>query len=484
MPYTEFYCNSFPGSGFNYNAGSTEQSNPIFTTTGTWTTGANASSFSFSCAPSTDLSIVTSGMFASVISGTTGTSAGLGNSTLIALITGVNDSADIIYLHNNRRSGTQANCTGTIRVGGCWMGPSDAVEFPFAFITSGLMNMSGFPPRVNFKNNNDYNITAAIDHNIAGPLFLQGYTNTPGDFGRFRIKTATANVNLLDFGNTASRITLRDFEIISTASANASHNLELGTASTFWIERFFISGARGAGINCLGGGVIANGEIVNCNKSNTAATAGIILSNSAHCYVDSVNIHDCIPGSNGNGIYIATGPLSYIENCRIYNNSGEGIYIAAQTMSDIRHCDFFKNRNSIRNQAAAGRIKLQNCNFVNSLMFGILITGANNINRQIIINDCGYYNNASGNIYQFNTGINFGAGINAFEEDYPTYYTNSVFKNPIFGDFTIINNQAIGKGYNLVPSISGSNSSISYPNIGSYKNPGHRTSNLPGGIVR
>jgi hypothetical protein len=86
----------------------------------------------------------------------------------------------------------------TLKIGGVWKGPNGAEEFPVGFIAATLTNAAGDTPRVNLKNNAQYDITAAMGGTGQGPICWQGYSSTVGDGGRAIIDGGTSVLPILD----------------------------------------------------------------------------------------------------------------------------------------------------------------------------------------------------------------------------------------------------------------------------------------------
>ena len=195
MSFTEFCCRS---GGSNLNAGtrtgnSTEPGTAADLTysSGTWV----ASTGVFTVAsgnPQTDGVAV--GDFASVYADGSTVTGFVGRVT-------ARDTTTITVSLTAKAGTAPTDGTGnrTLKIGGAWKGPNGTDKFPFGTIASTLTNASSDPPRVNFKNDATYAITAALGPGTSG-IWYEGYTSSYSDGGRAIIDggTSGASYYLLD----------------------------------------------------------------------------------------------------------------------------------------------------------------------------------------------------------------------------------------------------------------------------------------------
>ena len=209
MAFVEFCCRS---GGNNLNAGTVDGSSaePSVTPLATYTGGDwNSATFVYTAPVGADMTAAVVGRYASLY--TDGDTQPTSSGFMVGRITSVNAAARTITFQlsfiNHYGTG-QATSTGnkTMRIGGAWSGPSGSLAFPFSFMIAGnLMDAANNRPRVNFKNDQQYNITSPglSVTSPAGPTRWQGYSSTYGDGGRvvFDGGTTGASYVLLNLSN-------------------------------------------------------------------------------------------------------------------------------------------------------------------------------------------------------------------------------------------------------------------------------------------
>lgn len=429
--YQEFYCNAATGDNA---AGGSDEGSPSFSdTAGSWD-GTSVYTTSVSTAN------VSVGQFANV------------GGSYIARV--ASKTAGTITLDTFIVSGT-APTSGvrTLKVGGAWKGPNGADGWPISnFRPQQLGQGTGPPavyPRINFKNNAAYNITAAITTS-AGNSSLgtwQGYASTPSDGGKaiFDGGTSGASYVLLTVGNSyglwADLIFRNNGATGSAAGVQAK-----GTGNIFL--RCVFHDFQGQGVLTQGAttpNVFAECEAYNCNLSNTASFAAFHLNQTTNTlgaqYVRCV-AHDnttantsgfwsddscilpfyqgCIADTNGaDGFHLEnSGPPVTMTNCIAYNNGGHGINLNTNNaIYYIENCILAGN-----GTAGAG--------------YGINVA---NTNVQMITNNCAFFSNQSGQV----TPLSSSAGL-AFPTTFNTItLTADPFNDAANGDFGL-NNTAGG----------------------------------------
>jgi len=247
---------------------------------------------------------------------------------------------------------------------------------------------------VNIKNTNDYTITTALAATVsgtvaAGPVVLRGYTSTPGDGGRFKVKTSTNSINLLDIQ--CNFMTIQDFEfhheastrgrgIVASSAVRDALSLRNGkiVGPTFGVDAEYLTNWTIRGLVC------ENLEVVSCASVGIAGDAVIsgclirgcgdaihrsvyanypwwptmvvdrcILYNNTNGIVWSINepatliVNQTVIRKNtSHGINISsTTPmiLAFVMNSIVYDNGGYGITAAAKLMHLLRANAFGSN---------------------------------------------------------------------------------------------------------------------------------------------
>ncbi|MEN6507155.1 MAG: right-handed parallel beta-helix repeat-containing protein [Planctomycetaceae bacterium] len=399
MAYQEFFCNS---AGSNMNGGSEGTSTTaigaavLTSTNGAWDAIATDTTVStFTCSDSPTLTAGMVGMYASVFQD--GDTTPTANRYVNALITAIDNTAKTITLSIAKRNtlGTpiadQANGY-TIKVGGAWAGPAATVQFPFAFITGAAVDTTGnCSPRVNF--NGTFNITAGIDHNLAGPVVFEGYTTAAGDGGYAILDggSPATSLNMFQLRGTANG--LRYFKAQNNGAGNLypqGYGLNIAGNGN-WIMRCVATAIRGNGIIVASASAEAfECEVYGCGMGNTAAffvqqgvarrcishdnsggtlTAGFTIGN----YGSAAWLIDCVSESNsGNGVHVAigaTGGGAQIVGCDIYNNAVDGVRIVTaagvHARVIIENCNLVKNTGYGINNSSTGQCTgmIRNCGF-------------------------------------------------------------------------------------------------------------------------
>lgn len=463
MAFTEFCCRS---GGSNLNAGtrtgnSTEPGTAAFKTytSGTWVQSTRTFTPAGGANPTTDGIAV--GDFVSIYPDAATVSPYVARITTVGATTFVTDAT--------AKSGT-APVDGALvtsaSIGGAWKGPNAAEAFPFGFITNALTNATLSPPRVNFKNDAAYNITATETHGNVGPLWFQGYTTAYGDLGRATIDGGTSGASYIL--HTASGASCHYYDLIwanNGATGNADGITPNSTSQDF--IRCVVHDVRGSGFGFGSGSQnFTECETYLCNKSGTAATSGFQLfsnmtllrcishdntaANSSGFYgsnVGNVKLINCIADTNAaDGILLGGNSLNaLILNCDLYNNSSDGIQI---------------------NQGTTPAIRIENCNFIGNGVYGINGSGSANINGQIV--NCGF---GSGTAANGTAQTNNLAQIEVFGS--VTYASNSLpWIDAPNGDFRInlaggAGVGAINSGRGIFTQTSASYAgTIGYPDIG------------------
>lgn len=354
MAFTEFYCN--PSTGSNMNGGSDENASPSYSATnGGWNSGTGV----FTPTSGDPSASVTVGQFAHVFSD------GSTTPTFIGRVTAVN--ATTVTVSTSAKSGTAPGTSATgisINVGGVWKGPNGASGFPFGFVTNTLKDASSNPPRVNFKNNATYSITAAMSHGNAGITF-QGYASTAGDGGKATVDGGSSGASYVLLSISAA-VVLQDFVLQNNGASGTATGLAMSSAG-FKLVRVVVSGVYGHGFSLTAAGRAVECEAFGCTRGSSGAflsgfqvtSAVNLVRCSAHDNTATSNSHGfgvsgsgaslvgCISDSNaGKGIWDNSGaPNVEVLDCVVYNNTSGGIYLdgSASTTAYIENCIISSN---------------------------------------------------------------------------------------------------------------------------------------------
>jgi hypothetical protein len=456
MAFNEFACRS---GGSNMNGGSLASNaepatTPVYSATnGGWNSGTGV----FTPTSGNPSTTVTVGDFASVfLDGAT-------TPVFIGRVTAVNTTT--VTVSTTAKSGTAPTTAGSgisINVGGAWLGPNGAVGFPFNFATSTLQSASGDRPRINFKNDATYSITAVINSvNPANPIRYQGYTTTFGDLGKATIDGGTSGASyvLLNVANASSAM-YADFIFQNNGATGTVGGVGItNTNSLTVLLRCVVHDIRGPGFAVTGntGAHLIECEAYNCNQGNGGNNAGFVggqASIAIRCIAhdNSGSSTDgfssfglmigCISETNGRFGVLGGGTLNTMINCDIYNNASAGL------------------ANGI---GGSGMYYLENCNFIKNGTYGIDF-GNGGIANGMAIN-CGFGSGTqantsgqtrvgSGGLAEFIGSVTYASGVTPWVD-------------PANGDFSI--NLAAAKGAgrgNFMQTAASYAGTIGYPDIG------------------
>lgn len=469
MAFTEFYCNASTGS--NINAGDLAASGVVTSTNGAYTQGGGAGGTDlWAAAAGTPFSGASAGQFVSVYAD----AATL--TTFIGRITAVNGGGASVDISLTAVAGTRPSTVAngkTATIGGAWLGPNAAVGFPFNFTNIfNLRNTTGNFPRVNFKNNATYNITAAISHDQSGSMTWQGYSSTAGDGGKFIIDggttgTSYALLTLTCSTNQTKTNTLVDAILQNNGATGSASGLVFATSMgpDSAAIRVCVNNVRGTGINAFGatgGGTLYQCEAYSCNQSDTSTLGGIAATTNgsiSYCLSHGNNrtgfllnnqciISNCIAASNtGRGMSTPDGFGLYMSNCDIYNNGTDGFFFTCSGSYPNFTYGFY----------------VINCNFVKNGGYGFNMTNAGTITGQFL-------NNGFGSGTQVNTSgtTNFPT-LNGITVSGSITYASGVtpWVDPANGDFRISLAAAKNAGMGTFTETNGSyTGTIGYPDVG------------------
>lgn len=453
--FTEFYCNYTTGA--NTNAGSSTGAAAYSSINGNWD-GTSVFIPTDSSNPSGTVNV---GDWASIYLDAAAVSA------YVARVTAVTNAVNGgIVLDTAAKAGTApgSGATGnSITVGGVWKGPNANDLFPFNFASNTLTNSSGNVPRVNYQNGATYAVTAAATHSLAGPIIFQGYSSSPGDFGKATIDCATAGASIVMLTVSGANCDLSDFIISNSGATSGSSDGLVITGAECNGTRIVAHDVRRAGITCGGtASSLVECETYLCNKGNTASLGGINATGTGVLLLRCIS-HDnatanasgfvtggtasttaisCISDSNGaNGfLFNGTGSL-FLMGCDVYNNGAAGLDMTT---------------------ASATSIKIQNCNFIKNTTYGITSSGSSIRNGSIV--NCGFGSgtstNSSGSMASNLGGLNVYGTITYAADVTP-------WSAPATGDFRVNLAAAKGAGRGVFTETQVSyTGTVSYPDIG------------------
>lgn len=449
--YTNFHTNA--STGANINAGSTEGAAAYTATNGGWNSGTGV----FTPASGDPSASVAVGDFASVyVDGAT-------TAVFIGRVTAV--SSTTVTVSTTAKSGTAPTTNATARsitVGGVWLGPNAAADFPFDFVDNTMTNSSGHYPRVNLKNNATYSVTAAIVHNnSSGSLVtFQGYTTTPGDGGKALIQgpSTGAAFAVLTY---SSSCTLRDLIFHRNGATSTAHGVRANTTGCI-IERCVFFGMRGNGfVSLVGYAQIIECEAYENNASNTADGGGFSSPGVGDLYTNCRS-HDNA-GSNTSG-WVSTAATVRMDltNCIADTNGEDGVKVtsgATTAIVTLRNCDLYGNTGNGIDMACTGgnpRLLALNSIFDSNGAYGIGDSGAGVVMG--VMRNCAFRNNTSGTVEPTHMDTSGTITLSAIP-----------YRDAPNGDFTLISAEVIATGRSQFPTNAGGGYTAitGYPDVGS-----------------
>lgn len=355
----------------------------------------------------------------------------------------------------------------TLKIGGAWKGPNGSEDFPFDLATlHTLTNASSDSPRINMKNDAQYDITASITPSTpTATVYIQGYTSSYADLGRAIIDGGTAGASYILFG-VASPWWFFDLTFQNNGASGTT-----GNTSNGHFVRCVSGPSRGPGFS--GSGFRIECEAFSCNAGNASGNAGMTSNNAIHIRCIS---HDNT-GSNSVG-FLETGGTGVYINCIADTNGADGFGVATSgTQLWMVNCDSYNNtRDGFRSQRnGVTNIHAQNSNFVKNGGYGVNVSGSG-LHYGYLINcafGAGTQANSSGQTNAIGMIQNLGA----------VTYANDVtpWVDPANGDFRInlAAAKAAGRGAFLQTAASYAGT-VAYPDIGAAQ---HQDSGS-GGLIR
>jgi hypothetical protein len=301
-------------------------------------------------------------------------------------------SSTTITVSTTAKSGTAPTTSATGRtlvVGGAWAGPSGTSGFPLTFVAGTLTDSSGNVPRVNYKNDQTYSLTAAVTSSVVGPVYHQGYTSTFGDLGRATVDGGTSGSGYTPVTLSGSYIYLKDFILQNNGnSSNTTWLAVSGVACLF--ERVTVCNCRGSGVNATGSqAVFIECEAYACNASNASSRGGF------RAGADQTTFLRCVArdntGSNGIGFLVsATGGATCVD-CVADTNGSHGFSYAFGNGGAFAGCSSYGNGGAGLSVSVAATVLAESCVFANNTTYGIVVSAG-----YVRALNCAFRSNTSG----------------------------------------------------------------------------------------
>lgn len=464
MAFTEFFCRS-GGSNLNgggLSTGAEPNTTPVYSGVG----DSDGTSVFTPSDGSTPASTVTVGDFASVYV-TAGATVAVFIGRVTTVAAGVNGA---ITCSTTAKSGTfPAASAGahtiTCNVGGAWKGPNAASGFPFGFIAAATTNSTGEPPRVNFKNDANYNVTAQITSGVAGPVIFQGYTSSANDGGKAVIDGGTSGTSFAILRAQANNQYYTDLIFQNNGSTGSADAVILDNNGMVFY-RCVVNNVVGHGFRTNGSGnsIMIECEAYACNGNNGAGNAGFIALTGSGNWINCIS-HDNA-GSNSRGFRSAAGISLIMLNCIADTNGSHGFDISnASGNPQMIGCESYNNGGaglSIGDNVSFLFIK--NCNFIKNTGWGIDASTGTSIRSGYVYN-CGF---GAGTQANGSGTITVASKSNLVQSGNVTYASGvTPWVDPANGDFRInlaaAKNAGRGTFTQTAASYAGT---VGYPDIG------------------
>lgn len=392
--------------------------------------------------------------------------------TFIGRVTAVNTATVTVSLTLKGGTAPTTAVSGiSINVGGAWAGPSGTVGFPWGFANFNMSSSSTNVPRVNFKNDQTYGITATLVNgaNGSGPITYQGYTTTFGDKGRFVIdggSPAGTSFDMMSFAsNGVTYFEMGDFEIRNNGTGGSGSGITNAGDQRLHFFRGVVHNIRGFGFNA---GYCEECEAYACNGSNGGNSGAFVLAAFGR-YVRCI-AHDNV-GSNGNGFYDQAGGVNLLY-CISESNGGNGYFCQNISFVSIFNSDFYNNAGDgilLGGFSGNSRYYIENCNAILNGGFGLNFT--NTVQSIGRIYNCGFGAGSAANTSGATSlgSLNGVLGQGLIMEGNIQYPSNvTPWVDPANGDFRINLSQAINAGLGRYTQTAASYAgAVGFPDIGS-----------------
>lgn len=361
MPFTELYLTP---TGSALNAGSTADDAALQTYAGGTFVRSTRVFTVASGNPTSDGVAV--GQFASIY-----TTSGATVATFVGRITARDTTTitlDATSLLGATSTVSESAAAATCKVGGAWTGWSAGVTFPWGLISGALVNTSSHETRLNVKGGTDYFWDTAATLSGEGPLWIQGYTSTPGDGGRAKIAG-----DLLTEPFTALTVSGNHIKLISmefhrngfdaVTNANGPYMVTC-TGTDVVVEDCIFRKSWRCGLRIIGDGAVVRRNLFAGNNVDggsgfaqlQTARSCLIEENllvDSRREVEPIESHDCdailvtaapdktvvirgniMANNAGRGIMCTSSSVNMqILNNTIYSHGSDGIYVTSSASS-------------------------------------------------------------------------------------------------------------------------------------------------------
>lgn len=338
----------------------------------------------------------------------------------------------------------------TLKIGGAWAGPNGTEAFPLGFIASACVKATSKHPRVNFKNDQNYDVTAVCTHNLQSATF-RGYTSAYEDSGRATARGAASGAAHTIWTVSGANTSVENMIFTRNGDSSSASGL-IASGGRQLIHNCVFHTLQGFGLNSNQTNLISECEAYSCNQSGTATQGGFSGA--------STIFHRCIShdnsASNSSG-FVGSG--TWID-CIAESNAQYGINQSANSCVLISGCDFYANGSSGVFSALGGAV-IENSNFLDNGGYGISAgtTGCN-----IFVANCGF---GSGTMENTSGTINTGT-FTIVETGSITYAADTApWVDAANGDFRINLAAAKGEGRGVFTQTAASYAgTVAYPDVG------------------
>lgn len=451
--YTEFTVRS---GGSNLNSGTRHANAEAGTAAdftyanGTWTVFSTSAAFLTNGNPSSDGVVVAD--WASVYAN------GSSSTSFIARVLSVGiSSVQVSLTAKGGVTPVSQAATMTMKIGGAWAGPNGTSDFPINMTAAATTDLAADPPRINFKNDVTYSITATMSLGTSQNRTFQGYTTTFGDGGKAIIDggTSTAAFTLLSLSGTIIDI-FRDLIFQNNGNSGSADLVACATGRCIF-HRCVFAHSRGNGLNATGASTFVECEAFDNNQSNTAGQAG--FRGSTGWFYRCIS-HDNT-GSNTVGFLTAAGSAIIIVNCIADTNGASGFSVGGSAQFIINPTAYNNTLHGIFLTNSNASAYISNPIIVSNGGFGINISAGN---IPSVIDNPAYFQNTSGPV-----NVTIGSPVLIVGT---VTLTTSPFVDAPNGNFQLNNTDGggaacrrAGRG-NFTETSTGYSGTLAYPDIG------------------
>lgn len=353
-----------------------------------------------------------------------------------------------------------------------------ATTFPFTLGSmSNLKNTSGHIPRVNMKNDGQYNIAGGIS--LSGSyVVVQGYSSTPGDGGRATIDASTNTVAM--FTCASSNQVVADIIVQNNGTSGTSRGFVTGSSPTTFV-RCVANNIRGNGFHLnQASSLVIECEAYACNKANTTGDAGFFFANQT-TFINCIAHDNSGNGCDGFGATTAATADNKFFNCISESNGRHGFSLLPAGGHIMVNCDAYNNGgDGLKNGQTTqdSQSVLRNINFIKNT--GWAVNGAFTTGRWTgTMENCGFGSGSQAN------GSGDTNGTNAVIISGSVTYASGVtpWVDPANGDFRVNLRAAVGTGrgaFTQTQSSYGNASMVAWTDIGAVQHRDFQRSSVSG----